>query len=90
MITEAAEGRTKGNLWTSGEAIGQLGITSATLIGAALATAHGNSRPRNLPTPTLFSMTSQTMAEARDHSASVGSSVVAIVASESPEFRTVI
>jgi hypothetical protein len=68
----------------------QLGDTSATLIGAALTTAQGNSLPHNLPSPILFSMTSQTMAEARDHSASVGSSVVAIVANESPEFRTVI
>lgn len=51
--------------------------------------AQSNSRPRNLPPPTLFAMTSQTMAEAGDHSASVGSSVVAIVASESPLFLTV-
>ena len=44
---------------------------------------------RNLPLPIFFSMTSQTMVDARDQSWSDGSSGVAIVASESPEFRTV-
>jgi hypothetical protein len=64
-------------------------VTSAAVIGGEFATAQCNSRPRNLPHPILFWMIWQTMAVARDQSVSDGSSGVAIVASESPEVRTV-
>ena len=68
---------------------GQSAVTSAAFITPAFAIAQGSVCPRNRPQSTFSSKIRQTMADACAQSASDGSSVVAIVTSASPEFRTV-
>ena len=67
----------------------QSAVTSAAFITPAFAIAQGSVCPRNRPQPTFSSIIRQTISDACCQSASDGSSVVAIVTSASPEFRTV-
>ena len=67
----------------------QSAVTSMAFITPAFAIAQGNVCPRNGPQPTFSSIIRQTISDACCQSASDGSSVVAMVTSASPEFRTV-
>ena len=67
----------------------QSAITSVAFITPAFAIAQGSVCPRSRPQPTFSPIIRQTISDACCQSASDGSSVVAIVTSASPEFRTV-